>query len=400
MLLLTALFVVALAGRFSPGRLDLPTYGLTDLRVPGLTLLGFGALVQYAGASARGIRLHWPRMVTFFCFLIGLQLITGLWAPPEARVGKLTWDLVAMLVLVLAATILAAAEPARAARVFLALMLIAGIVYAVAGLIAGPQTQGRYSAFGGGPNVFVRVTCLGIIAAIALAVVHRRWLLLIPLPLLAAAAMLSGSRGGLVSLVGAALAFFLLFLRRRRVVTLIATAVVASLVAWAVWRFLGDAVAALAEWRYSMSGIQQGDFSSRPMLMSWAWSFFLDHPILGGGLDSYYANFGFVYPHNYMLALAAESGIGALALFALALFWFWREGTPWRAVSKEQIGCAVAAIYIGVASNFSGDYYDTRFFWILAVIAVLRPPRAPRAPREALAVNYWNRQSARDFSLH
>ena len=373
--LLAALFVVALAGRFSLDRVGLPTYGVPDLRVPGCVLLVLGTLGWYAKRWVSGPRPSGPPpMVLFFSALIGVQLMSALWSPPGARLGKAAWDLVALLLLVLVATALSAGDPARAARVLLVLMLGAAVLYTVGALLAGPGDQGRYSAFGGGPNVFVRVVCLGIIAAVTLARFRRGWLLLLPLPLLAAGAVLSGSRGGLLSLVAAGVAFVVLFPRRVRVAYLIIVVAILALSAWTVSILPGNAPQTMAGNRYSVGGVQQGGFSSRPMLISRAWSLFQDHPLSGGGLDSYHATFGFVYPHNYLLALAAESGVVAVALFLAAAVRFWCDGRPWSAAPREQVGCAVAAIYVAVASNFSGDYFDTRFFWILAVVALLRTP--------------------------
>ena len=373
--LLTALFAVALAGRFSLDRVGLPTYGVPDLRVPGCILLLLGTIVWYVKRWAHGIRPSWPPpMVLLFTALIGVQLVSALWSPPGARLGKVAWDLLALLILVLAAAVLSAGDPARAARVLLVLMLGAAIVYTVGALLASPDGQGRYSAFGGGPNVFVRVVCLGIIAAVTLARIRGGWLLLLPLPLLASGAVLSGSRGGLVSLVAAGVAFVVLFPGRVRVAYLIAVVALVTLSAWAVSILPDGASQEMAGDRYSVSGVQQGGFSSRPMLLARAWSLFADHPVSGAGLDSYHALSGLTYPHNYLLGLAAESGVVAVALFLAAAVRFWRDGRPWSAAPREQVGCAIAAIYIAVASNFSGDYYDTRFFWILAVVALLRPP--------------------------
>ncbi|WP_165823201.1 O-antigen ligase family protein [Micromonospora globispora] len=389
--LLTVLFVVALGGRFSLDRVGLPTYGVPDLRVPGCILLVLGTLAWYARRWTRGLRRSWPPpMVLLFTALIGVQLVSALWAPPGARLGKAGWDLAVLLVLVLAAMALSADDPARAARVLLALMLAAALVYTLGAILTGPQAQGRYSAFGGGPNVFVRVVCLGIIAAVTLGAARRGWLLLMPVPLLAAAALLSGSRGGLVALVGAAVAFLVLFAPRIRLGYLIAVGAVGTLGTWAVWTLLTRVAAAttavattMAGNRYSISGVQQGGFSDRRMLFSWAGRLFLDHPLSGAGLDGFYATFDVSYPHNYLLALAAESGIVAVGLALAAALACWRGGRPWAAASREQIGCAVAAVYVAIASSFSGDYYDTRFLWIFAVVAVLRPTGAPSRPHRS-----------------
>ncbi|MFI7488919.1 O-antigen ligase family protein [Micromonospora echinaurantiaca] len=370
--LLIALFIVALAGRFTLDRAGFSIYSGQDLRTPAcLGLLGV-TLVWHVSQTVRGQVQRWPWFFLIFSALIGVQMLAFLWAPFGARTDKALWDLLTLWILVLVTTALTAGDPQRAARVLLILMLVAGMAYAVAALAAGPQSQGRYSAFGGGPNVFVRVVAMGLIASIALAVLSRRWWLLLPLPLLGAAAVLSGSRGGLVALIGAATIFFVFFARRRASI-LLGTVLVGGLSAWLVWATVGERFASVAETRYSNAGIQSSDYSTRPELLSAAWSMFLEHPVAGAGLDSFYAAIGFGYPHNYLAAVAAETGLIGLGLLALAVCRWWWDGRPWSAISKEQIGCAVAAIYILLTSMFSGDYFDTRFFWILAVVAVQQP---------------------------
>ncbi|TYB38701.1 O-antigen ligase family protein [Micromonospora sp. AP08] len=390
--LLTAVFVVALAGRFSLDRAGLPIPGGGDLRKPlCAALLGVAILWQVI-RTTRGEAGPWPRLFLAFSALVGFQLLAALWAPWGARVDQATWDLVFLWVLVLVTVAFSAGDPRRAATVLLVLMLVAGVVYAVGALQAGPQSQGRYSAFGGGPNVFVRVVSLGVIASVTLALRSRRWWLLLPLPLLGAAAVLSGSRGGLVALVGAAVIFFVFFARRRASI-LIGTVLVGGLVSWTVWTAIGETVTSVAATRYSSTGIESSDFSARPELLSAAWEMFLSHPLTGAGLDSFNATVGIGYPHNYLAGLAAETGVIAVGLLVFAICRWWRDGRPWSAAPKEQIGCAVGAIYILLASMFSGDYFDTRFFWILAVVAVQRSVRRPRNIGQKQEVAPW--QSSR-----
>jgi O-antigen ligase len=373
--LITALFVVALAGRFSLDNGDKSSYIPSDLRVVGCLLLLVGALFWLPRPEERQPgRRTIPASLVLACALIGLQLLSAFWSPPGARTGQVVWDLTALLILVFATAVVARIDPARAARVMLGLALLAAIVYALAALAAGPQIEGRYSAFGGGPNVFVRVICMGVIASVTLAARGRRWPLLVPLPLLLLAAALSGSRGGLLALAVSLVAFIILFAKRRRIAYLAGTAFAGALLTFLAWMFFRPLLAPLIENRYSASGLERGDFSTRPQLLRSAWSLFLDHPLIGNGLDAFYATFGIGYPHNYLAALASEGGIVAVGLAGIVAVQWWRDGRPWSSVSLEQKACAVIAIYVATASQFSGDYYDTRFMWIFGALAVLPQP--------------------------
>jgi O-antigen ligase len=374
---LTALFLVALAGRVTFQRAGLPAVVAGDLRRPACAALLAAAVLWHVTLSARGLSRTWPAFLAPFTALIGWQLLGSIWAPWGVGIELAVWDLLLLWALVWCTAAFATGDPRRAARVLLLLALVAAVAYAVGGLYAGPGAQGRVSAFGGGPNVFVRVVALGMIAAVALAVASRRWWLLLPVPLLGTAAVLSGSRGGLVALVGTATIFFVFFLRRRRAAVLAGTLALGAAASWAVWQVMGGTLASLAASRYSTDRLQRNDYSGRPELLSTAWRLFREHPWFGAGMQSFDTATGMGYPHNYVAGLAAESGIVAVALLAWVVVRWCRDGSPWSAAAPEQIGCAVAAVYVLLASMFSGGYYDTRFCWIFAVVAVVRLPGRP-----------------------
>ncbi|MFI7073482.1 O-antigen ligase family protein [Micromonospora sediminicola] len=379
---LAALFLVALAGRITPDRAGLPDLHVTDPRIPAYTILAAAVLLWQTQQWSTGTARPWPRFLIPFTALIAVQVASAGWAPPGARVGERVWDLVLLWLLVVCCAALTACDPRRAARLLLTLMLAAGVVYAVAGLATGPGLQGRISAFGGGPNVFVRVVCLAAVAAVALTVAHRRWWLLAPVPLLAAAAVLSGSRGGLVAAVTAATVWFVFFLRRRRLPVLATVAAAGAVAAWLVWQFAAPAVTAITGDRLNPAAVQAADYSGRPELLGVAWQQFTNHLLFGAGMDAFNVETGMNYPHNYLAGLAAETGAVAVALFVWAVIRWCRDGRPWVSTSPEQVGCAVAAVYIFTASMFSGDYYDTRFAWLFAVVAVTHPrPHPTPRPR-------------------
>jgi hypothetical protein len=147
------LILVAIGGRYTLDRAGLLELAWVDLRVIGLAV----ALVVLALDTARRDRTVQGRegwlvvAVLFFVF----QIASALWAPPAARIGPQTLDLVLLIVLVLAFYQYSAGDPETVVRFTFQLFFVAAIVYALAAIfISGPGEQGRYSAFGGGPNVF------------------------------------------------------------------------------------------------------------------------------------------------------------------------------------------------------------------------------------------------------
>jgi O-antigen ligase len=302
------------------------------------------------------------------------QIASGLWAPPAARVGPQTLDLVLMAALTIALYLYAAGDPAAVVRITFLLFYVAAIVFALAALfINGPGEQGRYSAFGGGPNVFVRIEILGVISAIALFLIDRRRWPLLAVPLFLLAAVLSGSRAGL--LAGLAVgAVALLKLRHRLrpgpVVAALLTLVVAGTV---LWQFAPPAFTSLFEERFVQQTVQQHYLSDRTSIWQAAWKLAVEHPVTGAGLDGFYGligvNQGVEYPHNYLLGVAAEGGLAGIGLLTAAVV-LWTATVRGGGYRPRHTGLAVAAaVFVALSSLFSGDYYDARLAWLFAALA-------------------------------
>jgi O-antigen ligase len=370
-----ALFLVALGGRYTLDRAGLVNLAWVDLRVIGL----IGALAVLAVDIARRPRLDlgprregWLVALTLF-FLF--QIASGLWAPPAARVGPQTLDLCLMAALTIAFYLYTVGDPATVVRTTFLLFYLAAIVFALAALfINGPGDQGRYSAFGGGPNVFVRIEILGIISAWALYLFHRRPVVLLAVPLFLLAAFLSGSRAGL--LAGAAVGGAALFRSRRRLRSgpVAAALAVLAVAGAAVWTFAPPAFTSLFQERFVEQTVEQRYLSDRTDIWAAAWQLAVDHPLLGTGLDGFYGLIGvnqaIEYPHNYLLGVAAEGGlVGVGLLTAAVVLW---AGTVRRGhVGHAQMTAlaVAAAVFVALSSLFSGDYYDARLAFLFAAMA-------------------------------
>ncbi|GLZ01386.1 O-antigen ligase family protein [Actinoplanes sp. NBRC 103695] len=300
-----------------------------------------------------------------------LQMLSFFWAPPGARIIISLTNIFALITLLLVTAALVGPSPEKAARVILFAMLLAGIVYILGALAAGPGPQGRYSAFGGGPNVFARILCLGVIASISLSFSYRRRSLLLPIPLLLGGTFLSGSRGAIVSLVGAATVAFVIVFRRIRLSLLLLISALGTGLAAVAWNVLNGHTSLSA--RYSSDSLADTDYSHRPELLAYARDVFYENPVFGAGLDGFFAkvgnSIGIAYPHNLFMSVAAETGLAGLALVAVALIAVVRDLASQRRFTSARLGIAMCALYVGIASMFSGDYYDARFMWICLIVA-------------------------------
>lgn len=377
---LIALLLVAYAGRYGLERVGwasaLPSWLVTlDLRVVALPLLV--ALVVHelgrrpsapGGPSAIPAREGW--LVAALLFFL-YQLGSALWSPDGSRVAATSLDVVATAVLTVSAYLLARGHGPLTGRTTLWFLWVAACAYAVAALLAGPGDQGRFSAFGGGPNVFVRVEVLGLVALAGLLMSGApRWLAA-SVPLLSVAALLSGSRGGLVAAaVVATVALVALGRRAGAAVARVGALVAAGGVVAAL---LFPPFADLLGTRFLDQTFEGGYTSERPQIWAAALGLAAAHPLLGVGLDGFYGAsgqaLGVQYPHNVALAVLAEGGLVGVTLLVVALVgWVaatW-AGRPWSPVTAALVA---AAAYVTVAGAFSGDYFDARLAWCFAALA-------------------------------
>ncbi|GGN23699.1 O-antigen ligase [Actinoplanes campanulatus] len=374
------LILVAIGGRYTLDRAGLVDLAWVDLRVIGV-LIALAVLILNAAElrSRKAGREGWIIVALLF-FLF--QIASALWAPPAARVGPQVLDLVLLGVLLVATYQYTTGDPETVIRFTFQLFFVAAIVYALAAIfISGPGEQGRYSAFGGGPNVFARIEVLGVISAIALFMLTGRVLPLLVIPLFLLATVLSGSRGTLVA--GGVVGFAaLLKLRHRLSAAGIAASVVVSLAAVGlIWALAPPEFTDLFQERFVEQTVQEQYLSGRTDIWMAAVRLFADHPIGGAGVDGFYGLIGVnqavEYPHNYVLAVAAEGGLIGLGLLTLSVL-LWTRIVHGGGHRPQLTGLAVAsAVFVALSGLFSGDYYDSRLAWMFAAMAAAAALVAP-----------------------
>jgi O-antigen ligase len=374
-ILVLALFVVTLLGRFTLDRVGVEQYGDLDLRVVAVGGLLLVTLLWRLLPGPCHYRHRWSPSAQLTLVLIGYLAVTVFWSPPGARITQSILDLVYLALLVALTVTISAPDPSRARRIIIISMLTAGVIYALAGLLIGQtDQQGRTIAFGGGPNVYVRVIVLGVIASIALTIIYQRKLFLLTIPALVAAGVLSGSRGGTLAALATGLATAVLRWRRLSWRSLLAAMVVSGAAVIGCTYLLEPREIWALQQRFISDIFVQDQFSGRPELFNEGLSIAFGHPLAGGGLDSFYAWFGrsedLGYPHNLLVDVAATGGLIGLGLFVAVVVAFVRDGRPWRSMPADQMALIAAAFYVALASMFSGDIYDSRFVWIFVAMAM------------------------------
>lgn len=390
--LLLLAFVALMAGRFNLERLSgsLPSLDLRITLIYSLTLL----FLIWAARSKPYVRpvTNLAVMAGFGLWVIWLS-VSASWVTSEAKIVDELTDMVAIGAIIGFSMALANRLPAEVTSRVWKWMLVAGFIYLVLGLADGPDAQGRYSAPGGGPNVFVRVMILAAMAALYQSISKGRVWYLMVIPFFAAGAALSGSRGGVLS-AGLVLMLCIVPLARRlglkRVLTLIlacaSIAGIGSLFAPKIADLISEMV---LERFYQQTFVEQYS-SGRDGITERAIAMYHEHPGLGAGIGGYYAVYpDDGYPHNLLLSTAAEAGTVGVVILVVALV-----GLVLAVISKPKplplnaFFALAAGIYLFVTSLFSGDYYDSRLMWFflgLAVIEAARPrPAAPTPQSKSL----------------
>ncbi len=389
-LVVTVAFVGVLAGHFTLTRIGIDVPVFNDLRVPLFAVLLMSFALEAGHAPAR--RHTGTRCLLALLAFFGFQALSAAWAPPSAAKGAALGDLAAITVLVIVYVALAEWDRERVVTVTLGCFFATACLYflAAASGLSGTST-GRWAAPGGGPNVFVRIMVLGMLAAVYFYLRSgRRLVWLLGIPAFLTGAVASGSRGGLAALaVTLVVASPALLPGLRSHGGVKPVLLVAGLLGGG-WLLAGDTIIDFAMDRFFASTLQQGYTSSRDILFRAALDMFLQRPFTGGGITSFAVladlGIGETYAHNLLLAVASEGGmIGVLLL--LNVFYQLRRAYLRTPPADRSAGCRTVAycgIFIGVASMFSGDYYDARLMWILLILAAVRPS-LKTAPESNLA---------------
>lgn len=336
-------------------------------------LAGLVLLPGVLAAPARRETGSAPRFITGLILFLTYIASTSLWSPTGADPENVMADFAVMCGFVLIGALCALRLDASAWQLFWVVVIGVSLVFALAGFADGGLGSTRMSAFGGGPNVFVRIVGVGAVVGAFLAFRSGRMTWFGATALLVSAAVLSGSRGGMLALsaalVVAALVGIRWLIERRQVAVFVIGISVTTLAAFAV---LGDALEEVLFSRFGEQLIDQGQTAGRGELYEAGLEIWAESMAVGNGIGSFATlhGGGFTYTHNIVLDVLVDGGVLGLLLFLAALV------APGLRVWSTSHGvdsplAATLALLILVASQFSGTYYDTRFLWFFLGLACI-----------------------------
>jgi O-antigen ligase len=366
--LTVAFFLVMLAGTFTFERLGSENPFLVPERLLGFTLLMF--LVFVIGLA--NIRSAPPKRPTGLIIAVPLfyVLLTALWGAKVPEFWDTVVDLVCMLLAMAIISILLRWNTALVAETLLWCLLAAGIVYSVVGL-ASASAVTQIAAFGGGPNVFSRVTALGFVGLIGLVALRKLPIAALAAgPLMLVATVVSGSRGGMLAGL-VSIGVLTPLARRLRPFHVVTGLGVLGACMIFVYNRYEDSLERVIGGRIVELTLQQGYTSGRGDLYRSAWDLFQTHPLIGGGLRSFAETYGqgYTYPHNLFLLTAAEGGLIGLLLMLAVLTMFAVQVIRDHRSTMTLLFTAAASV-IFTSAMLSGGYYDSRFLWVFMLVAL------------------------------
>lgn len=318
-----------------------------------------------------------PSLLAVLTLLLLLQ--SAIWSTSPTA-GHKAYEVALILIPGLAVALLALLLPLKEFErgCWIAIWSLGGLLALLGIISVGGGTEGRLAVMGGGPNVFGRTMGLLLIAAVFHARSTRGLAVGIPVGVAALLLLLlSGSRGALLaSALGVAV---VVAGGRAGPLRTIAAGALLLAAGYLVLAYtgLGQAAYAMYEHRVVSLLLEQGYDSGRSDLFGTAITMATANPFSGAGLGAFEEVGPLAYPHNYFLELAAEGGFPALFLGAsVVIGCFWQS---WRYRGQGTLGWCAMFTLLFVFSQFSGDLFDSRGVFLIAVVVAFASVHARTA---------------------
>lgn len=311
-------------------------------------------------------------VMTCYCWWL---IVSIFWAPSSYYALGAAFDVLILLLSAVISYLVFASFGQGAWPVVWRTILVMTLIFAIAGFLGDGTQTGRMAAFGGGPNVFVRFMLLGVLASILIYLETRRPAVLLLLPLYFSAAILSGSRGGLLA-TGIAMLMvlgYLWWLKRARLILGLGFLGAGGTVLLLSIGAVREQVEELIFGRFVELTFEEGYSSGRGSLLDQASQAIRESPLLGTGVGGFNYLFGrssgIEHPHNIFLTTWTESGpVGLVILIALCLVIAVAMLRRWN--STGAFFASVASIAILICAQFSGYYLDSRLIWFFAFMCL------------------------------
>jgi hypothetical protein len=369
---------------FISGSFSFERIGWYDFNVSYLFLILAILWTVLTGFSNKHFYLP-RRLLAQFLFIISLLFIiisTSLWSIDINYAIIKTIDLSLIIIYLIIAFILMRRHPDSIYYISF-IFLVISLIYSISSiltLIIFNASRGELVITG--PNVVTRIIFFGIMASLFLHRHINKTFLSLVIVLNLAGIVAIGSRGGMVAALATILLLTIMYLvpnmmtafkvrsmNNRFKTNLFKVGFLFKIILLGtIIYFLWDFIAPVFNYRIVDLLINNLHYAGRDFLYMDFLEIFFDNPIFGVGLGGH-AYFGWdYYPHNIFIEFMADGGL-YLLVFALIYFfiYFYHSITQIR----EGKYFIVTSFYVILVQQFSGGYFDFRYFFLFALMAVM-----------------------------
>lgn len=266
-------------------------------------------------------------------------------------------------------------------------------------IVAIPQlitfNSERIAVLGGGPNVFGRLMFFGLISSLyiiscnliinpkKIKTTYTNYLLLLGTIMFVLGIVISGSRSVYIGTIISLLVFSFYFISKETNVIKIIKII--SLIAFFFSFFaftFKDKLIFFYNYRmkYLFSDLDGGtSVLARQIMKSEAREFFLENPIIGLGISGFKElSIYKIYPHNIFYEFLSELGImGGIIFIVLVMYSLLlmrknqlEKNNDYKSLSLPLLSSMF--VFIFISSQFSGDFFDNRLFFVGIVLLEIR----------------------------
>jgi O-antigen ligase len=373
-------FIISIT--FISGTFNLSQVSLYDFELRFFMLLVLVSWCSWFIFSQKKIKINkfvMRDILVMLLFIFSIS-ITLLWSQDLAHGFEKFKDLFVLIFIVLCSALLISKEPFNMVRNILQIFMFISLIYASVSIFTSLSAS-RGSILIGGPNVATRVMFFGLVATLFLNSIKERFRYKLYIALIAAGIISIGSRGGLASAI---LAFVLfstfyytpnIFLFFKKIITKgvipgfvkkidMSTSklfLLALIIGISV--FLIKQTWHVVELRYIDLLIDRLHYADRNTILNDFIEIIKDNILFGVGLGGH-ANYGFAYyPHNLFIELTTDGGLFLLFFSLVYLFFLFRRGVKFKSAKF----LFIAMTYMMLSQQFSGGYYDFRYFFLFAI---------------------------------
>jgi O-antigen ligase len=393
-ILLVSILLFFLSGQFELTRVT----DLLSIEVRYVFLLLIALLIPIIYSASTRVYINRKLYNAYFIACIIFIYLLGLTVFYSPNIYVASEKFIDTIILIIILTVLfftlrlykSSAELINVVTIFFA---VVGIIYCIPILYSTIIEGNRGSIIIGGPNVATRILYFSFTSYLYLWYYYKKnWLFFMSLINFISIIFL-GSRGGLVGagltiILVAALAVVLNYKRLNQVFSFklfISILIFLGFIYYFLYDFINNAIYT----RIVTQLIDNVHYAGRDNIYQNALELIKESPIYGHGLNAYGVFYNW-HPHNMFLEITLDAGV--IGLFFMILLILYGSVATLYSMKKHYFIISTLPIYMLVVSQFSGEFYDFRYYflWTFILFYCISTDKIQETKKRSFQVKYGN----------